>query len=199
MEKLSQQYELSGDTGISFLYCNFKESYEAETYIRIAMKQLTRRMTELPTELEALYEKHHLNASTPCVAELQDVFMKVSKRFGQVFLVLDALDECTNDQREGLLGFLHYIMSSGGGDQSNVKVLITSRQEQDIRQALMSFPIVEIEARKVKADIKSYVMAKVDQYLQNGALRLRDKSLKDKIITALVNRAGGMYVMALPS
>lgn len=191
VEKLSAQYELSNNVGISFVYCNYKEPQEAAIYVRLFIKQLSRRMNELPVELEALYDKHYSNASTPGYTELQGVLVQISKHFEKVFLVLDALDECTDDQRRELFEVLHGIVSPGATNPGNINLFITSRKEQDIQRAFQRFPIIEIEARKVNEDIESYVTAQLDQYLQDGTLMITD-TLKCKILTALVDRAGGM-------
>lgn len=126
------------------------------------------------------------------MAELQDIFILIANQFRQTFLVIDALDECPAQQRNGLYGFLRHLSSSTGQSQGAIKVFITSRMEEDIRRALSNFPIVPIEARKVNEDIRSYVEDQLAQRLLDGRLRLKDLSLKDRIVTALVDRAGGM-------
>lgn len=191
LEKLSAQYELSSNTGICFVYCNYKEPQETATYIKVLIKQLSRRMNELPAKLETLYDKHYLNASNPGYTELQSVLIGISKCFEKVFLVLDALDECADDQRREIFEVLQSIVSPGKTNHGNVKLFVTSRREQDIQRAFKSFPIIEIEAEKVNEDIESYVTAQLDQHLQDGTLKITD-SLKHKILTALVDRAGGM-------
>jgi len=191
VEKLSAQYELSNSTGISFVYCNFEDNLEASTYVKVIIKQLCRRMDELPIELEKLYDDHYRNASNPGYTELRDTLMRVSGYFGKVFLVLDALDECTEDQRNELFEVLRGTAIYDNTAHGNLKIFVTSRKEQDIQRAFKCFPVVEIEAKKVNDDIESYVTAQLDQHRQDGTLEITD-SLKSRVVTALINQAGGM-------
>lgn len=205
IEHLSARYELSKalNTGVTFLYCNYKESRTPTTYIRLAMKQLCRRMQTLPSSLYELYKKHYKSDSQPRLEELMSTFLAATEQFNRVFLVLDALDECSLDQRKDLLSHIvelitapnYSIKATGYGI---VKLIITSRKEADIEHILLqrTFPIIEIQAVKVNSDIKIYVQAQVEQRLQDGRLELRNMALKDKIVNALTTKAGGMYVFS---
>lgn len=117
--------------------------------------------------------------------------------------MLDALDECTLDQRKDLCRFILSIVnptapSSTRTSQGVVKLFVTSRNESDIRQAFQqnSIPTIEVEAAKVDSDIKIYVKAQIEIRLQNRSLRLRNMKLKDKIFSILTTKAGGMYVLS---
>ena len=200
IEHLSKLYELSTDTGTTFVYCNYKESRTTITYIRLALKQLCRTMQLLPPELHKVYNRHHQNDSQPKCDELKAVFFAIIQQFGRIFFVLDALDECTLDQRKDLCEFFFDIastMSTGSStSQGMVKLFITSRRESDIERAFQqqSIPKIELEAAKVDNDIKMYVNAQIELRLQNGSLKLRNMALKNKILNALTTKAGGMYV-----
>lgn len=191
MEHLSTQHELSSKTGISFVYCNYKESQEASTYMKVVIKQLSRRMDELPVELENLYDKHYRNASNPGYKELQNVLIQISECFEKVFWVLDALDECSKDQRQEIFEVFSGIISPEIATRGNFKIFVTSRKEQDIQRAFERFEVVEVEAKKVNKDIESYVNSRLSQYTQDGTLEIPD-SLKSTIISVLVDKAGGM-------
>lgn len=115
----------------------------------------------------------------------------MSQRFEKVFLVLDALDECTPDQRRELFEVLGGLVSPTHSNSGNVKLFVTSREEPDIKREFQNFPVIPIEAKKVDEDLESYVTAKIDQYIEDGNLRI-EAALKNKIRTTLVDRAGGM-------
>ena len=162
--------------------------------MRLALKQLCRAMQSLPHELQTVYEQHHRNDSQPMYDELRIVFLALIQQFGRIFFVLDALDECTPDQRKDLCEFILSLTTSTS--QGIVKLFVTSRKESDIERAFQqkSIPTIEVKAAKVNKDIKAYVEAQIELRLQNDSLRLRDTALKDKIFTALTSKAGGMYV-----
>lgn len=194
IDHLSKLYELSTDTGITYVYCNFKESRTTMTYIRLALKQLCRTMESFPSKLQEVYERHYRNDSQPKYDELRLVFLAVIQQFGRIFFVLDALDECALDQRKDLCEF---ILSLANTSQGIVKPFVTSRKESDIERAFRqrSVPTIEVEAAKVDRDIEVYVKAQIELRLQDHSLKLRNIALKDKLVGALTTKAGGMYVI----
>ena len=154
-------------------------------------------MRPFPPKLDEVYECHYQSHSQPRFQELQDVFLAMVQQFNCVFLVLDALDECTPDQRKDLCGFFAKIVElSNVTNHGLVKLFVASRKEQDIERAFLrkSFPAIEIEARKVNSDIKLYVQAQIEQLSYDGSLTLSD-IMKEKILATLTTNAGGMYVI----
>ena len=164
--------------------------------MRLALQQLCRAMQSLPPELEELYTLHYGNHSQPGYDELRITFLAIIQQFGRVFFVLDALDECTLDQRKDLCEFFLSIANSTstGINHGIVKLFITSRKESDIEGAFQqqSIPTIEVEAAKVNSDIEVYVKAQIELRLQNCSLRLRNIALKDRILSVLTTKAGGM-------
>ena len=169
-------------------------------YIRLALKQLCRTMQFLPLKLQELYGQSYANHSQPKLDELKIVFLAILQQRGRIFFVLDALDECTLDQRKDLCEFILSIVatasSSPSTSQGIVKLFVASRKESDIQQAFQrnSMPTIEVEAAKVNSDIEVYAKAQIELRLQSGSLELGDMALKDKILSALATKAGGMYV-----
>lgn len=153
------------------------------------MKQLVRSTEDVHPELEIYFH----NDRKPGYAELQRVLQKLSERLDKLFLVLDALDECPAKQRGEILEVLHGLISPGTSQACQVKLFITSREESDIKRTLKTFPIIRIEAEKVNADIEAYVTDQIGPYLTVVGFKIED-TLRNKICTTLVDKAGGMYV-----
>ena len=193
IEHLSALYQLSTDTGITFIYCNYKESRTLTTYIRLALKQLCQIMQSIPPKLQEVYQQHYGNDTQPRYDELRIVFLAIMQQFGRIFFVLDALDECTLAQRKDLSEFIVNIANTTS-NQGIVKLFVTSRKEPDIERAFQQIPTIEVEAAKVDCDIKEYVKAQIELRLQNGSLVLQNMALKNKILSVLTAKAGGMYV-----
>lgn len=188
------------DTGVTFLYCNYKESRTSTAYIELAIKQICRRIKHLPLQLQEVYKRHFRNDSRPTSDELRSIFLAIALQFNSMFLVLDALDECTLNQREELCKFLFNIIESPAGTSRGiVKLFVTSRKEPDIERAFRrkSFPTIEIEAAKVDKDIAIYTRAQLEDRLNDERLILRNMALKSKILDALTSKAGGMYVFCI--
>ena len=152
-------------------------------------------MQPLPLKLQEVYEKHYKNHGQPKYDELRNIFLESIQQLGCVYFVVDALDECTLDDRKNLCKFFLSITESSTS-QKTVKLFVTSRKEPDIEQAFQQqvIPTIEIEAAKVNNDIEVYVKAQIELRLQNGCLSIRNIALKDEILSALTTKAGGMYV-----
>ena len=185
---------LSALSAVTFIYCNYSESRATTTYIRLALKQLCRKMQSLPPKLKEIHEQLYRSDSQPKYDELRNIFLAIIQQLGHVYFIVDALDECTLDERKNLSKFLLSITEAS--NQGTVKLFVTSRKESDIERVFQqnAIPTIEIEATKVDSDIEAYVKNQIEQRLQDGDLRIRNMALKDKILGALTTKAGGMYV-----
>ena len=152
-------------------------------------------MNSLPLKLTEVYDEHYKNHRQPAYQVLQDIFLATIRQFDSVFFVLDALDECTLNQRGDLCKFfVEAVELSTGTSHGLVKLFVTSRRELDIERVFVRncFPTVEIEAKKVDSDIQCYVKSQIEKLLHDGSLILNNIMLKDKILTALTTNASGM-------
>jgi hypothetical protein len=147
-------------------------------------------------ELSEFYEEHRDHAGhfarTPTSEELCELIKKVSKHFLTTMIIVDGLDEITNDRAD--VTRLLRSLNTGGG---HVKTLFASRPEVDIGYELEDF--VQISIAAMSSDLRLYVASEIERRTRERKLRIRDPSLKDHIMTTLVNEADGMYVLYLPT
>jgi hypothetical protein len=118
---------------------------------------------------------------------------------GNVFLLIDALDECETSSREDLLDGLAKLLTSfaqvpqteGSG---KCKILVTCRRERDIRRKLGGISTsLPVDTGKVNADLREFIDIKVTEISeQNDWI----PSLKNSIQGALINKAGGTFLWA---
>lgn len=194
MEKVSSKHVFDERIGIAFFYFNFQNEASTQTeasFLAILLKQLCRRKTEFPETLKALYKESLRNHKQPSLAQLKCQFEEIVVTFDQVFLMVDALDECTKDDRQK---FLQYITSLLRLPTGKLKIFVTSRPEPDVMFEFTSgsFPVIQIEATKVAEDIVSYVRHELLHrnhiYCDlKGALELRME-----IERVLVSKSNGM-------
>jgi hypothetical protein len=114
----------------------------------------------------------------------------------EVYLVFDALDECPEQEREEVLGFITSILTLES-TSCRVKVFATSRPEADISDAFEkhNVPTIRILAENVKSDIETYTRSQVEilRKGKNGkTLHITDDNLKDKIVQSIIAKADGM-------
>ena len=110
----------------------------------------------------------------------------MASSFDDAMVVVDALDECRT-QTTCITSLLSGLNDSG--EAGNTKPLFLSRNEQGICEVLENYDQVSIAARS--SDLKIYVGAEIEC---NKELRIKDQSLKQKIMERLVEGADGMEV-----
>ena len=126
-----------------------------------------------------------------------NLFGHLVECFAHPAIVLDALDECSQEVRGFLLqGLLSVIRKA----KCPLKVFIASRHNLDIEDHLRDLPHVCIEARDNAEDIENYVQQALTLAIQNKQL-LRGRvsqELRKYVEEVILRDANGMYVCTLP-
>jgi hypothetical protein len=136
----------------------------------------------------------------PTTNELVKFFDEILQFEQETWLVIDALDEClTEGKREDFKCLVAWIRDIVLAKHDNLHLLVTSRNENEIRDGLSAVTspetCISIEGRGLDNDIKDYVQARI---LQSDELqRWEDESnasddLRQKIQAKLLDQAGGM-------
>ncbi|KAI5839056.1 ankyrin repeat-containing domain protein [Morchella snyderi] len=191
LESIKTKYEHDNAIGIACFYFSFQitVNQEPQDVLRVWIKQLCRRMDELPGALCALYKACVDDDMKPKRCQLEDIFQKVVNHFKQVFLVIDALDECGKESRNDLVNYLGQVSC-----RSSCKIFIASRREVDIERNILSakFAVLPIQVTKVDEDIAVYVDHELESRNQDYcAIR---KGLKGAIRARLIQQANGMFL-----
>jgi NACHT domain len=123
------------------------------------------------------------------LAQYTDSVIELLGKIPEIFIIIDAADECTD--RQVLLSELLKIYNLCS---ASLKLLFTSRPEVDLLRDLRNMPTLELAPVKTAKDIPRVVESMVDESIRGGKLRLRVPGLRDEIISSLVNGANGMYL-----
>ncbi|KAL5512563.1 hypothetical protein ACEPAG_3216 [Sanghuangporus baumii] len=113
-----------------------------------------------------------------------------------IIIIFDALDECgTSSQREDLV---HLLMNGSAGLPTNVRILVTSRPENDILENEVPGHIrhIKLEHRsdKSRQDVDLYLKKKMVSVVKQGA---PPKGWEwDKIFEILSGAADGLFIWA---
>ena len=109
-------------------------------------------------------------------------------------IIIDALDECSRQEREHLLDAFSQIMKESTGI---VKIFISSRDDIDIVRSLAGGPNVLISAKSNQDDIATFVHTEVDKQIHKRRLLAGSVSetLRHKIKQVLCDQAQGMSVL----
>lgn len=114
-----------------------------------------------------------------------NLILAMAVHFSDVAIIMDELDECGDNTAE----VVHLIDGLWEGG-SNIKVLLSSREEQEIIDTIGHYPKLSIAARS--SDLKLYVAAEIERRIQKRRLDIKSETLKEQIMDKLVNGAAGM-------
>lgn len=169
--------------GWAYYYCYHARSHKSENepFLLWVIRTLSQQAGYVPLELV----RHGPDLS---MENLWDALTQLAARFRRVLITVDALDECQN--RPAFLKIMQRIPSS----TDNVSLLVTSRNEVDIRRALeristrtsLSEPLHPLLAK----DISDYIRSQ----LELDTFETWDAELRSEVAHDLISKAKGMYV-----
>ncbi|KAI9852608.1 MAG: hypothetical protein M1824_001849 [Vezdaea acicularis] len=186
-----QKRYTSTKTGMAYIYCNYKEQSE-QTSVNLVgslLQQLAQQNPSILDNLTSIYEHHSSKNTRPALHEISKVFQSTISSFKNVFIVIDALDECCeeNGSRDGLLESL-------GALVDNARFMFTSRPNVRINKG---FPYMqELEIIASNEDVRTYLDARILQTPRLVRIIRSHLDLKDMIADTISNNVEGMFLLA---
>ncbi|MCJ1385894.1 hypothetical protein MMC17_009018 [Xylographa soralifera] len=182
------------DNGLAYIYCNYRDqaAQNATNLIASLLKQLIQQRRIAPDSLMRLHSRRKKSEpskiSEPSMDDMFPMLLSYITRFSQVFLVIDALDECLDHDgtRRQLLGKLRFLQKSG-----IVKLMITSRFIPNIQREFEHDS--ELEIRATKEDVETFLNA---QMMCLPHCITRDTTLQIAIKDAIIQAVDGMFLLA---
>lgn len=117
-------------------------------------------------------------------SNFEQTYVNLAKTIDRpIYLIIDALDECSDRVTQGLIGILRNLSAYG---DCAIKILVTSRPEEDISTALMDAPNINVEKNN-EDDIAMHVkgeMAKLPGF---------SESERDLAIQQIAHKAGSYF------
>jgi hypothetical protein len=167
-----------------------RRKQDIDNIIRSLICQLYQQEQCVRQDLDNMFLACQDGSQQPALESLKDVLNSMLGKTENITIVLDALDEsCT---RRDLLAWIRSILTL---KPTTIRLLVTSRREQDIESTLETLMdsnfMVDIQNGLVDGDIRSYVRAYVQR--SDGFARwLDDQSILEMIETTLSQKAHGM-------
>ncbi|KAJ7218758.1 ankyrin repeat-containing domain protein [Mycena rebaudengoi] len=172
---------------VAAAYLNHKES-EVQSPSNILAGLWWQLVSERPlsASVQKLYQEHQKQRTRPSFDEVRDIVRSTIAEWSKVFIVVDALDEYSEDHRRILLDTLTTI--------GTVTLLLTSRPNIAPVAFFPTAPVVEIRARE--EDIRRYI----DVHIQTSArlskhIRARPE-LRAEIESKIISNVDGMFLLA---
>ncbi|KAI4120457.1 MAG: hypothetical protein LQ341_007542 [Variospora aurantia] len=170
---------------VAAVYCNFKETtvQSPENLLGSLCIQALHEDVPIPTVLQELYKSHEAKQTRPTLEDFNRVFVEIGKLFDDLYLVIDALDECSADARSFLTQKLKSL-------SPNSRLLVTTRPIDDITQRFTSGRVVEIRASD--GDLEKYIKAKLQSSSRLSTLFQGQHTLEKEMSDRIITKANGM-------
>jgi hypothetical protein len=175
-----------------YYYFDFNdiEKQSPSNLVSSLVAQLCSKAVNIPAQLKELYQRCNNGQQKASLYELKFMLADIANELDDVFIVIDALDECpiTGERKE----LMEIITEIKAWPLSNIHLLTTSRQELDIEETLkpllcgLSIPI---QGLQVSLDIKSHIIHQLDV---DSKLSQWSDDVKREIQDTLMAGANGM-------
>ena len=184
--------EATESLGIAYFFFDGRDSQKElqlhNNLIRTLISQLSdTRHGGITQSLVDLYKRCG-EVQQPSDEQLQNVLRDILDKFSQAYIMIDALDECTD--REKTLNWLNKLISDTNCKAVNLHVVVTSRPERDILDTFAaldphSIDIGETNTKDIEEYLELQMVSKFTKY---------DENTREKIMSKLKERAEGSYV-----
>lgn len=130
------------------------------------------------------------NALNSKTAEM--LFTMALARFQSVHVVVDALDECTEEERKATVMLLIRQLNLNPG--CHMKIFFTSRPEHDLQHLLKVCTWHRIDANDTTKDITPFVEAELDDLIESQSILDGNVTvdLRQDLIESITRQADGM-------
>ncbi|RYP14230.1 hypothetical protein DL765_006510 [Monosporascus sp. GIB2] len=196
VEKLLDETRLSADTRcMAYFYFKHnqpdKESHNS--LLRAILEQLISRDAILSDHLfEQISSAEGVNLRSS--KTLDNLIRASMENYEIAYVVIDGLDETTQDESEKTVNWLLSLITRGLGDaKPKLRVLICGQRDGLLDKVFAPYPSMSLETSGHQADIR--------EYCQRFCARIRAKfdiqpSIEDDIVSRVVSEAQGMFLYA---
>jgi hypothetical protein len=177
---------------LAYFYFDFNdtESQKVPTLVSSLVAQLCSKRDDLPEQLTGLFKECKESQRRATMRELKAILSLSVRELEDVFIVIDALDECPKGDERGEL--LRLIGDTKSWSLPNLHLLATSRKEPDIEDELtplLTSVAIPIQGSEVESDIKLYIASEL---ATDSKLRKWSSDIRAEIENTLAAGANGM-------
>jgi ankyrin repeat protein len=182
---------LNSDTALAFVYCDKTRPDEtALDLLSSICRQLASQKSELPLVLRKLYKQMTHEDERPGIDDTMLVILSLCDSFSSVFICVDALDECDpNGERPILVSKLQWMRNH------SARIFMTSRWYHKAIPASFEHDY-QIETKATSQDIRTFLHQRLYDEMELYNLSSEVSIPADSIIDLVIERCGGMYLMA---
>jgi hypothetical protein len=184
VNSLEETFE-NQNVGIAYIYCVYREQTSPSELVASLLKQLIQHRPVVSKNILDLYKYHRRKQTRPPLTDYLRVLFSEVRHFSRVFILIDALDECSEEQRTRDL-FLSEVLKL----VPLVSVLVTSRDEPNKKIGFQDEPALVIHA--TEEDVRRYLETRLEKELSNFVRK--GSPLWAEIVDTIVKMSHGMFV-----
>ncbi|KAJ6183623.1 hypothetical protein N7519_004924 [Penicillium mononematosum] len=187
VDDLITRFQDNPNVGIAYIYCNFnrQDEQKVQDLLSSLLKQLSQKRKSVPDAVKDLYTRYKATSTRPQFDKVSRALQTVASIYSDVFIVVDALDECESTCRTRLLREMRRIRAGAGAN-----VFATSRPTE-INDLFKGGGILEIRAHE--DDVRRYIGG--NMYRLPGFVG-RNTTLQEEITTVIPRHVQGMFLLA---
>lgn len=195
IKHLKDRHDSKPSTALAYFYFSFSDTQKQNVDGMLAslIKQVGSR--QLDKQLLQRLGEYMTKGQRPDAKTLREVLISSLSRFSDVYVVIDALDECPvlNERRERLLESLNYILAN---TPDSLHVFLTSRKEPDIdaqiRDHLSKPWKMEIDLLAHREILNRDICHYIDSKLATKKFKSWPESMKMEARESLLSKADCM-------
>ena len=190
---------LGQKVAVACIYCEYKQTdlQTSKNLVASLWPQLTANDGEksLTQFVKDLHSDHTRKRTLPDIDEVRLVVESALKLFESVYILVDALDECS-EAHENRTIFTDQLKILGQLREPKVEILVTSRFPDSVFEGAREIPI-----RARESDITQMVSRRISRpnFIHSKSmseLLQADAELRDTIVRSVVEKADGMFLHA---
>ncbi|KAH7131090.1 hypothetical protein EDB81DRAFT_130708 [Dactylonectria macrodidyma] len=198
IEELKRRHQDNATVAVTYIYCNYhrEESQTVQGLFESLLRQLVNGLPTLPSSVHSLYERYHQGQFRPRLDEVIHCVHEVATMYSRVFVVVDALDECSDNSgneckrhsgdQTRLLSEMFQLQA-----QCLVNFFATSRPMANTLETFRQYPSLEIRAGE--QDVRKYLdahMSKLPPFV------IQSPELQDQIKDRILQAMDGSFLLA---
>ncbi|KAL7946660.1 ankyrin repeat-containing domain protein [Trichoderma barbatum] len=186
----SLQLENNAETLTTYMFCTYQNHTQTMekllcSLLRVALEEAKHEASRIVSTCKQLRSSNKILSRLRCLELLKDLF----SGFMRVNLIVDALDELSNEVRRPLIYDLLKLHEHG-----NVSLFVTSRGIPEIQHKFEGCKkYTSLEVRSSDEDIRNFLR---DNLLRLPSFVARSQPLQDEVINSITNASAGMFLLA---
>ncbi|KAJ5154427.1 uncharacterized protein N7500_009866 [Penicillium coprophilum] len=178
------------DTALAFIYCNYKDT---NTHSELALlssiaRQLIAQIEYIPTVVKEFRDHNAMKKRDPTGEEWIALIKSVDHFFCRMIIVVDALDECPEYNRDEFFRFIKMLDTS-------IRFMFTSRPHIILPVEFSGLQQITIVANP--SDLQIFLDAEISKRNMFRKFVIRnDSSLQAFIVDEIITKSKGMFLLA---